>query len=420
MQQCACDAAKTQCFTSDLVLYADAPMRLHNANGEVCHTIDQQTGLTIYSGVGDCRRPVISKPFDASAFNVGANTTLEAVSLNGWPTQPVLDGPDSDAGVFSLSVPALWDDYPSGGLMTLQLSCHSITNQNGLTLQVRVGNAICIGDTETLPAFVAPTSGTPLSCAFGAQTHDVRLSNIVTLETSGCIAGKRMHLPLVSEADMTASWSITTGLITGGILKYESQGTGVVAVYELLTPILDDCNRTEADLDNSGLWSQKINSAHAGTMEANGTECKAVADNSSSVYSTVSYGPNVEAYIIMGTSTTTGLIQFYVRLTDVGTTSPDGIGLQINEAADTLTLVRVDNGTHNSIGGTVNQEVSAGDIIVLRAIDESISVLYCPLGVACVVKATTNEPAYVNAGRIGMSSNTAANTINSIGGGTLP
>ena len=231
VQQCACDAAKTQCFTSDLVLYADAPMQLHNANGEVCLTVDQQTGLTTYHGTGDCRRPVISKPFDASAFNVGANVTMEGVSLNGWPVQPVLDGPDSDAGVFSLSVPSLWDDYPSGGVMTLQLSCHSITNQNGLTLQVRVGNAICIGDTETLPAFVVPTSGTTLTCAFGAQTHDVRLSNIVTLGTSGCVAGKRMHIPFVSEADMTAVWSTTTGLITGGLLKYDSQGTGVIAVY---------------------------------------------------------------------------------------------------------------------------------------------------------------------------------------------
>ena len=417
----AVDAAKTTPFTSDIVMYSSGPMHLINANNELCHTTDQLTGLTTYHGTGDCGRPVVSKPFDASAFNPGANTTLEAISLNGWPAQPVLDGPDSDAGVFSLSVPALWDDYPSGGVMTLQLTCHSLTNQTGLTLQVRVGAAVCVGDTETLPAWVAPTSGTLMSCAFGSQTHDVRVTNVVTLETSGCIAGKRMHIPFVSEADMTAVWSTTTGLITGGLLKYESQGTTVVAAYAPLTPILDNCNRVEADLDNSGLWSQKINSAQAGTMEANGTVCKSVANNSSTVYTTTNiYDQDSEAYVEIGAPGTAGLINVYIRLSDVGTTGPDGIGMEIDRAANTMRLVRNDNGTHNTIGPSVSQAVAATDIVLLRGIGENISLVYCPLGTNCVLKASAVSTAYVQAGRVGFGTNNTGITINAFGAGDLP
>ena len=396
-------------------------MHLINANNELCHTTDHLTGLTTYHGTGDCGRPVVSKPFDASAFNPGANTTLEAISLNGWPAQPVLDGPDSDAGVFSLSVPALWDDYPSGGVMTLQLTCHSLTNQTGLTLQVRVGAAVCVGDTETLPAWAAPTSGTLMSCAFGSQTHDVRMTNVVTLETSGCIAGKRMHIPFVSEADMTAVWSTTTGLITGGLLKYESQGTTVVAAYAPLTPILDNCNRVEADLDNSGLWSQKINSGQAGTMEANGTVCKAVANNSSTVYTTTNiYDQDSEAYVEIGAPGTAGLINVYIRLSDVGTTGPDGIGMEIDRAANTMRLVRNDNGVHNTIGPSVSQAVAATDIVLLRGIGENISLVYCPLGTQCILKASAVSTAYVQAGRVGFGTNNTGITINAFGAGDLP
>ena len=419
------DAAKTTPYTSDIVIYASDHMHLINANDEVCQTIDKLTGLTTYHGTGDCARPVVTKPFDASAFSPGVNTTLDRVTLNGWPAWYVLAGPDSDAGVFNLSVPVLWDDYPIGGLMTLQLTCHSITNQNGLTLQVRVGAAVCVGDTETLPAFVARTSGTPLTCTFGNQPQDSRVSNIVTLTTSGCVAGKAMHIPLVSEGDMTASWSLTTGLLTGGTLKYESQGTPTVVSYAPVTPVLDNCNRTEAGpMTNGGIWDGPIDADELGTLEATGTTCsKSSVTGAGSVYSTALYGPDMEAYLTIGSTATTGALHLYVRLTDVELLSPlgaEGIGAAIDEAADTLQLVRLDNGTHTAISALVTQETSTGDIVLLRAFDETISLIYCPGGINCVVKATATETTYLDVGRLGFRSNTQANTLDNFGGGTLP
>ena len=50
------------------------------------------------------------------------------------------------------------------------------------------------------------------------------MSNVVTLTTTGCAAGERMDIPLVSEADMTAGWSTTMSFITGGLLTYETVG----------------------------------------------------------------------------------------------------------------------------------------------------------------------------------------------------
>lgn len=223
--EAACDPAKTAMFTSDIVMFASGPMHLVNADGDSCATINNVTGLMTYHTTNACQRPSLSRPFDAMAFNVGTGVTLENVSVNGWPGIPVLDGPNTDAGTFSLSIPVLWRDFATDGQMTLQLACHSLTNQTGLTLIVRVGPAVCTGDNGTLPGFVAPTTGQQLTCTFGAQAHDVQMTNIVTLTTTGCAAGQRMDIPLVSEADMTAGWSTTMSFITGGLLTYETVGS---------------------------------------------------------------------------------------------------------------------------------------------------------------------------------------------------
>ena len=188
-----------------------------------------------------------------------------------------------------------------------------------------------------------------------------------------------------------------------------------------LTPIIDNCNRTEADLDNSGLWSQKINSAQAGTMEANGTVCKSVANNSSTVYTTTTtYAINSEAYVEIGAPGSTGLIDWYIRLSDAGTTGPDGIGAEIDRAANTMRLVRNDNGIHNTIGPAVTQAVAATDIVLLRGIGANISLIYCPLGINCVLKASAVEPAYQQVGRVGFGTNNTGITINAFGAGALP
>ena len=345
VNQCACDAAKTTCFTSDLVMHASGPMHLLNASLEQCQTIDNLTGRVTYHSLGDCRRPVIVKPFDASAFNAGAGMTISSVSLNGWPGAPVLDGPDdSDTGPFSLVVPMLWDDFAPGGTISLQLTCHSLTNQNGLTLTVRVGAAVCTAATEVLPAFVAPTSGTPLTCGFGNQANDVQMSNIVTLTTSGCVGGKRMHIPFTSEADMTASWATTAAVITGGALRYETMGTTPALTHIPVTGILDDCNRTEAPLSNGGLWLRPIDADEAGVLEATGTTCsKTAAAGAGSIYTNIDYGPDMEAYVVVGSVASSGAFHLYMRLTDVNLLSPsgaEGIGAAIDEAADTMQLVR--------------------------------------------------------------------------------
>ena len=223
--EAACDSDKTTLLTSDIMMFGSGPMNLVNADGDICATTNNLSGITTYHGTNACQRPQVSKPFDALALNVGTGVTIETVSLNGWPGIPVLDGPDTDAGTFALAVPILWKDFAENGLMTLQMACHSIPNQNGQTLIVRVGPALCHAANTSMPGFVAPTSGQELICTFGPQAQDVQMSNTVTLVTTGCTAGERMDIPFVSEADMTAGWSTTTAFITGGLLTYETVGT---------------------------------------------------------------------------------------------------------------------------------------------------------------------------------------------------
>ena len=93
------------------------------------------------------------------------------VSLNGWPAMPVLDGPNTDAGTFALSIPVLWTDYPLAGEVTVRLSCHSLTAQDGLTLVVRVGAAVCTAPGEALARVLwPPPAGTAPTCTFGDQS----------------------------------------------------------------------------------------------------------------------------------------------------------------------------------------------------------------------------------------------------------
>ena len=51
------------------------------------------------------------------------------------------------------------------------------------------------------------------------------MSNVATVVTTGCAAGERMDIPFASEADMTATWSTSAAMITGGMMTYETVGT---------------------------------------------------------------------------------------------------------------------------------------------------------------------------------------------------
>ena len=422
VNSCICDAAKTLCITSHVQMYADGPMDILNENKHACQRMDNVTGLVTYFDTGNCQRPKISKPFDGSIFNVGAGVTIEAVSLNGWPASPVLDGPDSDTGPFALVIPMLWDDYAADGVMTFRVTCHSITNQNGLSLQMRVGAAVCTGDGEALGAYSAPNAGQLVICTFGNQVQDVQVSNTVTLSTTGCAAGEKLHLPFTSELDTTAVWSTAGAFITGGMLTYETVGTPVLVALGPTPALLrDTCDRVEPDLDNSNFWTQKINSGQVSTMEATGAVCRTAATGSGSVYNTTgTFGPNMEAYLTIGDSSPSGNIDLYVRLQNAGTTTPSGFVLQINETLDTLTLLRVDSGSFLQIVSPVNQEVSSGDIVMLRAIGTEIQGIYCPGGVNCVVLMSQTDTAHSAAGKIGFGSNNQLNTLDNLGGGTTP
>ena len=218
----AVNAAKTTIYTSDIFMGTE-DMHIRNAALDACATFDSTTGLLTFNTTGTCERPMISRPFDASAFNAGTSVTRESVSLNGWPASPILIGPDSDAGTFAMTIESLWNDYIAAGSITIQLNCHSITAQSGI-LVTRVGAAVCLASGEALPAFVAPVGGSLLTCTFTNTAREVQKSNTVTLTTTGCAAGEQLSLPFVTEADTTVTWSASAAFITGGLLKYESAG----------------------------------------------------------------------------------------------------------------------------------------------------------------------------------------------------
>ena len=129
-------------------------------------------------------------------------------------------------------------------------------------------------------------------------------------------------------------------------------------------------------MTNGGMWASPIDADELGNIEATGTTCsKSSVAGAGAIYSTAIYGPDMEAYFTIASTATTGTFHLYIRLTDVNLLSPlgaEGIGVAIDEAADTLQLVRLDNGSHNPMSAAVSQETAIGDVVLLRAVDEGI------------------------------------------------
>ena len=64
----AVNAAKTTIYTSDIFMGTE-DMHIRNAALDACATFDSVTGLLTFNTTGTCERPMISRPFDAAAFN---------------------------------------------------------------------------------------------------------------------------------------------------------------------------------------------------------------------------------------------------------------------------------------------------------------------------------------------------------------
>ena len=281
VHQCACDFAKTTCYTSHIPLYADAPMEILNVEGDACQSMDPVTGLVTYYDTGTCLFPTVSKPFDAMAFNVGTGVTLESVTVSGWPGEYALDGPDSDTGLFSLVIAELWQDFAAGGLVRLQLTCHTITVQSGLTLMVRVGPAVCTAPGEAVAAFTAPTSGPTLTCTFGALAQEFQASNIVSLTTTGCAAGEKMQVPFVTEIDMTASWTTEYRLHYWRDADLSNRGDAMKRVSLFLSGLLLLLAAPSFAAIVAGPWLQA----------ATTTQMVVMWESSDNVAGSVAYGP---------------------------------------------------------------------------------------------------------------------------------
>ena len=171
-------------------------------------------------------------------------------------------------------------------------------------------------------------------------------------------------------------------------------------------PTVDAFNRTENPLSDGGLWANGINSTTGVETGLSRPRTRSHARRRRPAppgASQPSTEPDVEVWTTISTLPGAGnAVRLYARLRDVGTGTYDGYMLRTNQLSgtDQVFLERIDNGAIVS-RLTVNQELAAGDIVLLRAKGSSLE-LWRNAGSAWSRLGVVTDSTYTAAGYAGI------------------
>lgn len=190
------------------------------------------------------------------------------------------------------------------------------------------------------------------------------------------------------------------------------------------TGILDPFTGTENPLATN--WTCPLWSGDANLKKASGV-CNAefTGASSSGYYDLAQFGPDCEAYCSVPTIGTGGdILALYLRMSSVGTATPDGYALVgVFGATDQLVVMRIDNGAGTEVGAYEAQELAAGDSVGISVIGSTFKMWYKPAaGAWSQVGSDRSDSAYSNAGYIGLRMNQSTAAVwstDNFGGGDI-
>ena len=184
------------------------------------------------------------------------------------------------------------------------------------------------------------------------------------------------------------------------------------------TGILDNFNRTEDPLSDSGNWTMDVPTGDA-DFSTNGTQALDNSTPASGWRSDQTYGADSEVYALLDTATTDGFRTLWIRGSDFGTTGEDGyaIGIEKKTGSDQFFVDEVTNGTFDTISTVTDAEFVNGDSIGGEAIGTTIRMMWKTSG-SWTEKRSIADELHQGAGNIGMAV-TAATNIDEFGGGTV-
>ena len=187
------------------------------------------------------------------------------------------------------------------------------------------------------------------------------------------------------------------------------------------TPVLDDFNRANGSLGAS--WTDVITVGDSAlTISSNQVTGSGTAF-CSGYWNVGQFGARQEAYVTVATKVAnTENCGVYVRLVSPGTAGVDGYYVEtVTQAGtDQIKVFRIDNGVFTTIGSTINQEWTAGDILRFYANGSVLQVFVISGGVETQAGSDYSDTTYQTGGYIGMDCENTTGRLDSFGGGTVP
>lgn len=186
------------------------------------------------------------------------------------------------------------------------------------------------------------------------------------------------------------------------------------------TSILDDFNRANEGPPPSASWSQGW-SGLLGEWQVTGNQCTAnITLGFCENYWNTSFNADMEAYATMATRPADGeSFSLFVRVVDIGGVNPDGYNIRFvrdDADSDTLEILRVDDGSGATLGAVVNQDLSDGDSIGIRAIGDRFEA-WINTGAGWTKLFDRTDGTYSAGGVIDLITSSATTVVDDFGGG---
>jgi len=189
--------------------------------------------------------------------------------------------------------------------------------------------------------------------------------------------------------------------------------------------VVDNCNRTESPINNSGLWdtTKAGFGGSDGKLKTNGTV--ALGDGSQSFeasFSAASYGPDTECYCDVPALAASGseTVGFYLRTANGGTASATGYEVEFDNAATLNIKVwkATNSTTFQQLGSSQTQTISANDSLGARIVGNTIEVWYKASGGSWTMIYSVTDSTYTAAGPIAVETQGTTANFDNFGFGT--
>ncbi len=135
------------------------------------------------------------------------------------------------------------------------------------------------------------------------------------------------------------------------------------------------------------------------------------------------FAANSEVYVTSTVDIVQDFVGVWLRLANVGASTTDGYGVEMDFDNDKINLWRIDNGVATKLGADISRVTTFGDSIMARMIGSELCALHKTATGGWMIAGCRNDTTYTAGGQIGITQtggNVAQGSNDDFGGGNLP